>query len=78
MKVVLILSILVVAIVAHKMWRDSGVTEAGAVVLGGATGVIGGGFAYLILENLLSDSGFLLFVVIAGLIIYGVSTKNDK
>ena len=78
MKVVLILSILVVAFVAHKMWRDSGVTEAGAVVLGGATGVIGGGFAYLILENLLSDSGFLIVVIIGGLALYGISSKNDK
>ncbi len=78
MKIILILAIVVVGIVAHKLWRDSGVTEGGAVVLGGATGVIGGGFAYLILENLLSDTGFLILVVIGGLIVYGVSTKNDK
>jgi hypothetical protein len=77
-KVILILSILVVAIVAHKMWRDSGVTEVGAVVLGGVTGVIGGGFAYLILGNLLSDSVFFIVVVIGGLVLYGVSSKNDK
>lgn len=78
MNVVLILSILVVGIVAHKLWRDSGVTDVGAVVLGTATGVIGGGFAYLILKNLLSDSGFLIFVVIGGLALYGLSSKNDK
>ena len=77
-KIMPILSIIVVAIVAHKMWRDAGVTEGGAVVLGGVTGVIGGGFVYLILENLLSDSGFLIFVVIGGLALYGVSLKNDK
>ena len=77
-KVMLILSIIVVAIVAHKMWRDAGVTEVGAVVLGGVTGVIGGGFAYLILGNLLSDSVFFIVVVIGGLVLYGVSSKNDK
>jgi len=78
MKIILILSIVVVGVVANKLWRDSGVTGFGAVVLGGVTGVIGGGFAYLILENLLSDSVFLIVVLIGGFIVYGVSTNSDK